>query len=63
MKSDLGIEDDALVPLSVLSIGKPVEKVVLVDIPENGKMNYFRDENMVHYVPKRKLQDIIAKKY
>lgn len=63
LKIDLGIEDEALVPLSVLSIGKPIEEVALVDVPESGKMHYYRDDNMVHYVPKRKLQDIIAKKY
>jgi nitroreductase len=63
LKKDLGIEDENLVLLSVLSIGKPVEKVVLVDIPQSGKLSYYRDENMTHYVPKRKLEDIIFKKY
>jgi len=55
--------EDHLVITSVIAMGKPVEKVVLVDIPESGKMHYYRDENMVHYVPKRKLEDIILKKF
>lgn len=52
-----------LVVTSVLALGKPIEKVVLVDIPESGSMHYYRDEDMIHYVPKRKLQDIILKKF
>jgi nitroreductase len=52
-----------LVLTSVVAIGKPVEKIVLVDVPLSGSMNYYRDENMVHYVPKRKLEDIILKKF
>jgi nitroreductase len=54
---------DRLVITSVVALGKPVEKIVLVDIPESGKMNYYRDENMVHYVPKRKLEDVVLKKF
>ncbi len=52
-----------LVITSVLALGKPIEKVVLVDIPQSGNMNYYRDKDMVHYVPKRKLEDIILKKF
>jgi nitroreductase len=63
LKEALGVTDENLVPLCVLAIGKPVETVVLVDIPESGATKYYRDENMIHYVPKRKLEDIIAKKY
>ena len=54
---------ETLVITSVLALGKPVEKVVLVDIPESGKTTYYRDENMVHYVPKRKMEDITLKKF
>lgn len=52
-----------LVITSVLALGKPVEEVVLVEVPESGKMAYYRDENMVHYVPKRTMEDIILKKF
>jgi len=63
LKKELGIEDETLAMQCVLAIGKPVEKVVLTDIPQSGSIKYYRDENNVHYVPKRKLQDLIAKKY
>lgn len=52
-----------LVITSVLALGKPVEEVVLVDVPESGKMAYYRDENMVHYVPKRTMEDVVLKKF
>jgi nitroreductase len=42
-----------------LALGKPKEEVRIVDVNETGSVNYYRDENGVHYVPKRKLEDII----
>lgn len=43
----------------VLALGKPKEEVRIVDVPENGSTAYYRDENGVHYVPKRSLDDVI----
>ena len=43
----------------VVALGKPKETVKLVDLPESGSTAYYRDENGVHYVPKRSLDDII----
>lgn len=43
----------------VLAIGKPKEEIKIVDIDEYEKTQYYRDKNMVHYVPKRKLKDLI----
>jgi len=48
-----------LIPKLVIALGKPAETVVLTDVPEDGNTNYYRDENDVHYVPKRALEDII----
>ena len=41
-------------PLLVVAFGKPQEKIVLTEVPENGDTNYYRDENDVHYVPEAK---------
>lgn len=43
----------------VLALGKPKEEVVLVPVKEDGDVRYYRDENQVHYVPKRRLEDLI----
>lgn len=52
--------DDYAVEL-VLALGKPKEDVRLVPIKENGSTKYYRDENQVHYVPKRSLEDLLIK--
>ena len=43
----------------VLALGEPIEKVVLDPLPANGDIKYWRDENQVHHVPKRSLNDIV----
>lgn len=45
-------------PKLVVAIGKPAETVVLTDAID-GKTTYYRDENGVHYVPKRPLEEIL----
>jgi len=47
-----------LKPVMVIAIGKPAEEVRMVEIVD-GKTAYYRDENNVHYVPKRSLSEII----
>jgi len=46
-----------LVPVLLIAIGKPAEKIVLIDA-ETTDTTYYRD-NFTHYVPKRKLEDIV----
>jgi len=62
LRKDLIITDEFNI-LYVIAIGKPKEKVVIKELPENGDIKYWRDKNQVHYVPKRSLNEIIIKKY
>ncbi len=45
--------------LLVLALGKPVETVVIDPVGEDGSVKYWRDEQQVHHVPKRSLDDLI----
>lgn len=62
LAEDLQIDIERFTIELVLALGKPKETVKLVDIPEDGSVKYYRDEQQVHYVPKRILDDIILKK-
>lgn len=48
-------------PLLVVAIGKPNERIELVEITANEDHNYWRDQEGVHYVPKVALEEIIIK--
>ncbi len=45
--------------LLVLALGKPKETVVLEEVGPDGSIRYWRDDQDVHHVPKRRLEDII----
>lgn len=62
LREHLGI-DERFDILLVLAIGKPKEIVQLDTIEEGGDTTYFRDDQQVHHVPKRKLADIIVKQF
>lgn len=44
----------------VLALGYPKENVSLVEM-QNNDVKYYRDEDMNHYVPKRRLEDVLLK--
>ncbi len=50
---------DTTPALLVVALGKPMEEVVLTEVSLGESVAYYRDENDVHYVPKRKLEDVI----
>lgn len=50
---------DHFAPMLIIALGKPKEEIVITEIEKGENTNYYRDENDVHYVPKRKLKDIV----
>ena len=56
----LSIDSERFTIELVLALGKPKETVKIVDIPENGSVKYYRDQDQVHYVPKRHLEDVLV---
>ncbi len=48
---------DSLEILLLIALGKPIEKVV-VDTVEDGNIKYWRDEDGVHHVPKRDVNEL-----
>ena len=61
VKAELGLPE-YLVPMLLVAFGKPDETVVLTEVGEGGSTKYYRDEQDVHYVPKRRLEDIVLTK-
>ena len=58
LKKYFSIEDHLNI-LLVIALGKPKETVILEEVKKDGDIKYWRDENMIHHVPKRKIEDII----
>jgi nitroreductase len=58
LREALGI-DSRYEILLVLALGRPKEVVKLETVGLDGDIRYWRDEEAVHHVPKRKLDEII----
>jgi len=58
LREKLNLEDHFEI-LLVIALGKPAEKVVVESLGENGNTAYYRDEEDIHHVPKRSLDEII----
>lgn len=58
VKETLNLAEN-LTPMLIIALGKPAEEIVIKEIENGESTKYYRDENDVHYVPKRKLKDIL----
>ena len=58
LKQALNIPDTYEI-VFVLALGKPKEKVVIEPVPASGDIEYWRDAEETHHVPKRSLEDLI----
>jgi nitroreductase len=62
LDSNLSIQDDFEI-LLVIALGKPIETVILEDAEPGGDIQYYRDEQDQHHVPKRTLNELIHQQY
>jgi nitroreductase len=62
LRTDLKIAERFQI-LLVLALGKPKEIVTVEYIQAGGDIRYWRDEDGVHHVPKRPLEEIIWEEY
>ena len=46
--------------LLVIALGRPVETVVCDEIEPGGDIRYWRDDQQVHHVPKRSLEEVVV---
>lgn len=58
VKEELSLPEE-LEPMLIVAIGKPAEKIMLTEAGPEDSVDYYRDEQDVHYVPKRRLEDLV----
>jgi nitroreductase len=63
LRSELNIAPELTIML-IIALGEPAEEIVIDSTNDTGgNIRYWRDENSVHHVPKRPLDEIIADTY
>lgn len=55
-----GLDPERYTISMVIALGVPVETVKMVPVKDDD-IKYYRDENQVHYVPKRSLDEVVVK--
>ncbi len=50
---------EGLSPILVIALGEPAEEVVVETLPPGGHVEYWRDSEGVHHVPKRPVSDLL----
>ncbi len=59
LRNILNIETQFTI-LLVIALGEPKEEIVIETVGQDNDIRYWRDDKGMHYVPKRKLSDIIV---
>jgi len=59
LRKDLAIPEHFQI-LMVIALGKPAECIILEDIGPEESIEYYRDPQDRHHVPKRKLEELIV---
>lgn len=55
----LNIDNERFQPDLVLALGKPLEQVHIEPLADGEAVEYWRDDQGIHHVPKRSLSDIL----
>ncbi len=58
IKERFGVAEEDTLRLAI-ALGKPAHRSTIVELPENGAVHYYVDENRDYYVPKRAFRDIV----
>ena len=58
LRDVLGVASDMRIAL-VVALGYPAERIVLESVGDTGSVEYYRDENGVHHVPKRSFNEVV----
>ena len=58
VRETLGL-DEHIHPLLIVALGMPDEEIILTEVGEDGSTAYYRDAQDRHYVPKRKIEDLL----